>query len=82
MVIELFATFDFWRIDKTLVNSNQKNDTLFHKKMFFFFMYKRILDCISSKISLERVSKILISFVFSLCFENDKRLRCSNFDII
>ena len=40
MVIELFATFDFWRIDKTLVNSNQKNDTLFHKKMFFFLCIK------------------------------------------
>ena len=35
MVIELFATFDFWRIDKTLVNSNQKNDTFSQENVFF-----------------------------------------------
>ena len=29
-----------------------------------FFMYKRILDCISSKTFAKRVNKILISFIF------------------
>ena len=45
-----------------------------------FLLYKRILDCISSNTFLKRVNKILISFIFSSCFESDRRLRCSNFN--
>ena len=63
IVMKLFATFDFRRIDKALVKSIQNNNTLFHRKMFFF-VYKRILDCTSSKTFLKRVNKILISFFF------------------
>ena len=63
IVVELFATFDFWRIEEALAKSIQKKDTLFRRKMFFF-VYKRILDCISSKTFLKRVNKILISFIF------------------
>ena len=44
-----------------------------------FLLHKRILDCISSNTFLKRVNKILISFIFSSCFESDRRLRCSNF---
>ena len=35
IVIELFATFDFWRIEKALAKSIQKKDTLFRRKKFF-----------------------------------------------
>ena len=46
----------------------------------FFFVFKRILDCISSKKFLISINKSLISFIFSLCFESDKRLHSSNFN--
>ena len=68
IVIELFATFDFWRIEKALAKSIQKKDTLFRRKMFFF-VYKRILDCISSKTFLKRVNKVLVSFFFFFVVE-------------
>ena len=61
--MKLFATFDFRIIDKTIVKSIQNNNRLFHRKMFFF-VYKRISDCISSKTFLKRVNKILVSFIF------------------
>ena len=61
--MKLFATFDFRRFDKALVKSIQNNNTLFHREMFFF-VYKRIPDCISSKTFLKRVNEILISFIF------------------
>ena len=35
IVMKLFATFDFRRIDKAVVKSIQNNNTLFHRKMFF-----------------------------------------------
>ena len=65
---KLFVTFDFWRIDKTLVKLIQKNDTLFQRKMFFC-VDKRVLECIPSKTFLKCVNKILWSFIFFFIVE-------------